>query len=232
MSFTLRKGDILGITGLLGSGRTELALALFGAFRPDRGEIRVHGKPVRLRGIRSAIASGIGYVPEDRLSEGLMLERSIGDNIVIGHIDTLVSRGMLDTDRMSAEVRRWVDALRIATPNPDNPVNTLSGGNQQRVVLAKGLATKPDILILNGPTVGVDIGSKHDIHEILHRLAGDGMGIIVISDDIPEILLNCNRILVMRQGRIESELDPATTSEESLAAMIAAQPRSQTRGAA
>jgi simple sugar transport system ATP-binding protein len=232
VSFALRAGDILGITGLLGSGRTELALALFGALRPDRGQVRVKGQPVTLRGIRSAIASGIGYVPEDRLSEGLMLERSIGDNIVIGHIDTLVTRGMLDNDRMSDEVGRWVEALKIATPNPDNAVNTLSGGNQQKVVLAKWLATKPDILILNGPTVGVDIGSKHDIHEILHRLAGDGMGIIVISDDIPEILLNCNRILLMGQGRIECELDPATTSEEALAAMVAAQPHAQPLGAA
>ncbi|HEY3549191.1 MAG TPA: sugar ABC transporter ATP-binding protein [Propionicimonas sp.] len=232
VSFTLRAGDILGITGLLGSGRTELALALFGALRPDHGTIRVKGTPVTLSGIRAAIASGIGYVPEDRLSEGLMLERSIGDNIVIGHIDTLVTKGMLDTGRRADEVRRWVDALRIATPDPENAVSTLSGGNQQRVVLAKWLATRPDILILNGPTVGVDIGSKHDIHEILHRLAADGMGIIVISDDIPEILLNCNRVLVMRQGRIESELDPATTTEEALAAMVAAQPRSLPAGAA
>jgi len=232
VSFALRSGDILGITGLLGSGRTELALALFGALRPDRGELRVKGQAVALRGIRSAIANGIGYVPEDRLSEGLMLERSIGDNIVIGHIDTLVSRGMIDSDRMAADVGHWVEALKIATPDPDNPVNTLSGGNQQRVVLAKWLATKPDILILNGPTVGVDIGSKHDIHEILHRLARDGMGIIIISDDIPEILLNCNRILLMRQGRIDCELDPATTTEETLAEMVAAQPRSQPLGAA
>ena len=221
VNFTLRRGEILGITGLLGSGRTELALTLFGAYKRDSGEIRVNGKPVALHGIRDAIANGIGYVPEDRLTEGLFLERSIGDNVVISQIDSLASRGgLLDPQKKSLKAAEWVEQLKIATPDPDNAANTLSGGNQQRIVLAKWLATGPDVLILNGPTMGVDIGSKHDIHQILRGLAAKGMGIIVISDDIPEVIGNCNRILLMKAGRIEEELDPAVTTEAELAELM------------
>ncbi len=221
INFTLHKGEILGITGLLGSGRTELALTLFGLFSTDSGEIKVKGKAVKLGGIRDAIAHGIAYVPEDRLTEGLMLERSIADNIVISELDHFTSAlGMINTRRRQEEVDRWVDELRIATRNADNPVNTLSGGNQQRVVLAKWLAANPDILILNGPTVGVDIGSKSDIHTILHRLAQDGMGIIVISDDIPELLQISRRILILDEGRITAEVEPETTTEQRLSDLI------------
>lgn len=221
VSFTLHKGEILGITGLLGSGRTELALSLFGVFPAEEGTIRVGGKEVRLGSIADAMDNGIGYVPEDRLSEGLALERSIGDNIVVSEIDNMVTGlGLLDSDKRRAEVQRWVEELRIATPNPDNPVNTLSGGNQQRVVLAKWLATNPDILILNGPTVGVDIGSKQEIHLILQELAKSGMGIIVISDDIPELRQTCRRVLLLTEGRIDTEVDPRTKTEDELADMI------------
>ena len=220
VSFTLRKGEILGITGLLGSGRTELALTLFGACARSSGEVRVKGAPVELRSVRDAIAAGIGYVPEDRLTEGLFLDRSIGDNIVISEIDQLVSKGLLDQRDKRAAAAEWVRQLKIATPDPENAASTLSGGNQQRIVLAKWLATHPDILILNGPTVGVDIGSKHDIHEILRDLAAKGMAIIVISDDIPEVIGNCNRILLMKAGRIEREVDPGSTTEAELAALM------------
>ncbi|MDO5678009.1 MAG: sugar ABC transporter ATP-binding protein [Propionibacteriaceae bacterium] len=221
VSFALRKGEVLGITGLLGSGRTELALTLFGVFEPDGGELKVGGKPVRLKGIRDAVANGIAYVPEDRLTEGLMLERSIADNIVISEIDDLsTALGVTRPRRRQAEVDRWVEELSIATKNPDNAANTLSGGNQQRVVLAKWLATEPDVLILNGPTVGVDIGSKHDIHVILKDLADSGMGIIVISDDIPELLRVTNRVLLLQEGRIVAEVDPATTTQQELSNLI------------
>ncbi len=221
VNLSLRQGEILGITGLLGSGRTELALSLFGALPSDTGEIRVEGKPVKLDSVRTAIAHGIGYVPEDRLTEGLFLERSIGSNIVISEIDSFVSKfGVLDQAKADAEAARWVKDLRIATPDPENAVNTLSGGNQQRIVLAKWLATKPKVLILNGPTVGVDIGSKHDIHRILRELAAEGLAVIIISDDISEVIQNCNRVMVMNAGRIVAEVDPATTSDAELAELM------------
>ena len=221
VSFSLWGGEILGITGLLGSGRTELALTLFGAHTADAGVLKVKGEPVRLTGIRKAIDANIAYVPEDRLTEGLFLERSIGDNIVISEFDGITrALGILDRPKQQAEVQHWVDELKVATPDPDNAANTLSGGNQQRIVLAKWLATKPDILILNGPTVGVDIGSKHDIHQILQRLAAQGIGIIIISDDIPEVITNCNRVLVMRGGRIDQEIDPTVTTEKQLADLM------------
>ena len=221
VTLSLRPGEILGITGLLGSGRTELALSLFGALPADRGEIRLEGQPVTLDGIRSAIAHGIGYVPEDRLTEGLFLERSIGSNITISEIDSFASKlGVFDKAAAKAAAEAWVKDLRIATPDPENAVNTLSGGNQQRIVLAKWLATNPKVLILNGPTVGVDIGSKHDIHRILRELAAEGLAVIIISDDIPEVIQNCNRVMVMNAGRIVAEVDPAVTGDAELAELM------------
>lgn len=156
-------------------------------------------------------------MPEDRLSEGLFLPRSIADNVVISEIDRLASGvGVLNRGKRSAEIDRWVKGLAIATPDPNNACSTLSGGNQQRIVLAKWLACNPDVLVLNGPTVGVDIGSKHDIHAILQRLANEGMAIIIISDDLPEVLENCSRLLVLKAGRVVKELLPADTNEQEV----------------
>ena len=166
---------------------------------------------------RDAIAVGIGFVPEDRLSEGLFLTQSIADNIIISEIDHLSNgAGVLKRKECKNEVDKWVRELAIKTPDPQNACTTLSGGNQQRIVLAKWLACKPDVLILNGPTVGVDIGSKHDIHVILQRLADQGMAVIIISDDLPEVLENCSKMLVMKKGRIVAQLEPAQTDEATV----------------
>lgn len=217
VSFDLYPGEILGITGLLGSGRTELALAMFGKEPIDTGEIIIDGKKVRLNNIKKAVKHGIGYVPEDRLTEGLFLTQSIGRNVIASIIDLMKDKtGFLRRPKIKKEIDKWVDDLKIKTASADYPVQTLSGGNQQRVVLAKWLATNPKVLILNGPTVGVDIGSKTDIHEILRKLADEGMSIVIISDDIPEILYNCNRILIMRKGRIVGEFGGKTITEEML----------------
>ncbi|MGB4405412.1 MAG: sugar ABC transporter ATP-binding protein [Sphaerochaeta sp.] len=217
VSFDLRKGEIIGITGLLDSGRTELALSMFGIRPIDVGTFLVNGKEVKISNPQVAMENKIGYVPEDRLSEGLFLTQSIADNIVISEIDSLANKiGVLDHTSRSAEIKRWVKELAIGTPNPDNACQTLSGGNQQRVVLAKWLALNLDILILNGPTVGVDIGSKHDIHEILQKLAKEGLALLIISDDLPEVLENCSRILVMKSGRIVADLDAAQTDEKTI----------------
>lgn len=214
ISFSVKGGEILGVTGLLDSGRTELALSLFGMLPADKGKIRIHGNEVALKDPQTAIANKIGFVPEDRLSEGLFLDQSIGDNIAISEIDNLTNKGLLDKKQYQEEIDRWVKELTIATPNPDNAASTLSGGNQQRIVLAKWLACKPDVLILNGPTVGVDIGSKHDIHVILQALADKGMAVIIVSDDLPEILENCSRVMVLRDGRMSGEFLTSDASEK------------------
>jgi simple sugar transport system ATP-binding protein len=217
ISFELMPGEILGITGLLGSGRTELALALFGAQPADSGTISVEGKPIEIGSIQDAMKHGIGYVPEDRLTEGLFLDQSIGRNIVVRMIDRYVGRGgLLDGREIEKGIQAGVNHLSIKAGSPALPVKSLSGGNQQRVVLAKWLASSPRILVLNGPTVGVDIGSKSELHEILRELARQGMGLIVISDDIPELMQTCNRILLMRRGRFVDEFRRQDTAESQL----------------
>ena len=218
ISFSLRGGEILGITGLLDSGRTELALSMFGVKPATSGQILRNGKTVSIRKPQDAIANQIGFVPEDRLSEGLFLTQSIADNTIISEIDRLKTKsGTFDRKARKEEVDRWVKELAIATPDPNNNANTLSGGNQQRIVLAKWLACNPEVLILNGPTVGVDIGSKHDIHMILQKLAREkGMGIIVISDDLPEVLQTCSRVLVLKDGRIVHEAPSEGLTEQTI----------------
>ncbi|MBI9108687.1 MAG: sugar ABC transporter ATP-binding protein [Spirochaetales bacterium] len=217
ISFSLFKGEILGITGLLDSGRSELALSMFGMNKIDSGTFELNGKVVKIDSPQAAIENKIGYVPEDRLTEGLFLSQSIADNIIISVIDKFTGKaGILDNEKREKEIKLWVEELSIATPDPNNECQTLSGGNQQRIALAKWLACNLDILILNGPTVGVDIGSKHDIHEILQNLANKGLGVIIISDDLPEILENCSRVLVMKSGKIVSDLDAKTSDEQAI----------------
>ena len=232
-SLSVRPGEILGITGLLGSGRTELAMSLFGMIPLDAGTVTVSGQQVSLRGVRDAIKAGIAYVPEDRLTEGLFLSRSIGDNITIAEMDAFTHYlGFIDKEAIRAEERRWVERLGVLTPDPDNAVNTLSGGNQQKVVLAKWLATNPSVLILNGPTVGVDIGSKFTIHSILRELDAQGMAIIIISDDIAEVLTNCSTIAIMRAGHLSEPMSPDALTEAELTRLLSEEgtPASSTEG--
>jgi simple sugar transport system ATP-binding protein len=222
ISFDLRRGEILGITGLIGSGRTETALALFGLNPPDSGEIRIKDKPVTITGPASAIANGIAYLPEDRLSQGLFVEQSIGNNIIITILTELLNKiKILAKARQEEAKKQWIKKLAIKTPSHLAPANSLSGGNQQRVVLAKWLAINPAVFILDGPTIGIDIGSKHTIHEIIRGLAGEGMAIIMISDEIPEVLDNCNRVLIMAKGRIVKEIaDTSTVKAEEVFEVI------------
>jgi len=222
VSFDLWPGEILGVTGLLGSGRTELALALFGMEPATEGEIRIEGREVSIRSIHDALRNGIGYVPEDRLTEGLFLSKSLADNAAAGTARDLAGRlGLLPPRAVLRFGEAWIRRLRIAAPSASVPVRNLSGGNQQRVVLARWIALAPKVLVLNGPTVGVDIGSKSEIHAILEDLAAKGMGILIMSDDIPEVLHNCNRILLMKRGRIVEEFDGAATDENELARKLA-----------
>ncbi len=223
ISFTLKPGEVLGVAGRLGSGRTQLAKALFGLLPPDRGEIRLDGKLLSLRSPLDAIHAGIGYVPEDRLTEGLFLTQSVARNISVGRVGAFAGLlGWLDRSGLGAEARQWLQRLNVVAPNVAAPVRWLSGGNQQRVVLARWLAKKPRILILNGPTVGIDIGSKVDIHQIIAGLSAEKLGTIVISDDLPELIACCHRILVMKGGRIVNAFATEETSERALADELAA----------
>jgi simple sugar transport system ATP-binding protein len=221
INLELRAGEIVGVTGLLGSGRTELALALYGMLPIESGRIYIDQKPVAVRSNGDAIAHGIGYLPEDRLTEGLFLDQSVARNVVVRTIGSLRGAlGLTDPQKINGQVNQWVEGLRIKTANPALPVKTLSGGNQQRVVLAKWLASKPKIMILNGPTVGVDVGSKGELHSLMKELAGEGMGLLVISDDIPELLQTCNRILLMRHGRIVEEIRSKDTTANELSVKL------------
>lgn len=217
VSFSIAPGEILGITGLLGSGRTELAEAIFGQYPVDSGEIIVEGKSVRLNSSSAAIKAGIGYVPPDRLTQGLFLDQSIVRNLVAVGIDRHRGRGgILAKSRLYEEGEKWIKDLRIKTKNSQNPVTSLSGGNQQRVVLAKWLAMNPHLMILNGPTVGVDIGSKREILEIIRDRAQEGMAFLVVSDDIPELIQICHRVLVIKNGHVSKEFNESELDENVL----------------
>jgi simple sugar transport system ATP-binding protein len=216
ISLTIRRGEVVGLTGLLGAGRTELALALFGMTRLDRGSVLIEGLPAEIFPNRAAIAAGIAYLSEDRLGLGVNLRQSIADNISIAVVDRLASHGVVAPRRRRTLAAGWAQRLSIKMSAIDAPVQTLSGGNQQRVVLAKWLATNPKVLILDGPTVGVDIRNKQGIYKLIRGLAGDGMAILLISDEIDEVYFNTDRVLHMRGGRIVGEYVPGAVPEASL----------------
>ena len=217
VSFSIAPGEILGITGLLGSGRTELAEAIFGQYPVDSGEVLVGGISISLNSSAAALRAGIGYVPPDRLTQGLFLEQSILRNLVAVSIFQYQSKmGSLARSRLRAAGEHWINELKIKTRNSQNPVTSLSGGNQQRVVLAKWFAMNPKFMILNGPTVGVDIGSKREILEIIRDRAQSGMAFLVVSDDIPELIQICHRVLVIKNGEISKEYNEIQMNEENL----------------
>ena len=177
----------------------------------------LEGRRLALRSNRDAIANGIAYLSEDRLTLGLVMEQPISSNIAIGVIDRLARRsGLMASDARRALVRRWIEELAIKVGDPEDAVSTLSGGNQQRVALAKWLATEPRLLILDSPTVGVDIGAKEGIYQIVRRLADRGLAVILISDEIPEVFYNSHRVLVMREGRISAAFAPRDCTEATL----------------
>lgn len=220
VSFTLQKGEILGITGLLGSGRTELVESIFGYRKAESGKIFINGNEIKIRTVSDAIKHKIGYVPSERITQGIFLAQSIKDNISIEKWKDFSSKlGVLNNQKIDNAVDTWVKELSIMLVNTNNFIGTLSGGNQQKCVLAKWLLLDLNVLILNGPTVGVDIGAKFDIYQIIKNLAKNGLSVIIISDDISELLSNCNRILVMKNGRLAENVVNENISEEALAKM-------------
>ena len=209
IDLTLRAGEIVGLTGLMGAGRTELGHTLFGMTRPDRGTIRLLGKPVTMRSNRDAVALGIAYVSEDRLALGLIQPQSIADNLVITVLPQISGPdGLISSDRKRRVVDHWLREFAVKIGRPGHAIATLSGGNQQRVVLGKWLATEPKVLILDSPTVGVDVGARAGIYRIVRELAEKGLAILLICDEVPEAYFNADRVLHMAGGRIVAEYDP------------------------
>ncbi|WP_354497092.1 sugar ABC transporter ATP-binding protein [Mycetocola sp. 2940] len=207
ISFTAHAGEIIGLTGLMGSGRSEIADAIFGIIPFTSGRVSVDGRDIRSGDVASAIAAGIAYVPSDRLTQGVFLDQSISRNLVASSISSFASRlGWLQPKAIREGVDDLIADLSMKVGSPADPVSSLSGGNQQRVVIGKWLATNPRVLVLNGPTVGVDIGSKSAILQILRQKAAQGITVLLISDDVPELVSVCHRVLVVRRGRLVDEI--------------------------
>ncbi|MGD9908563.1 MAG: sugar ABC transporter ATP-binding protein, partial [Mesotoga sp.] len=213
----VHKGEIVSITGLMGSGRTEFVLSLFGMNPPDEGEIFVEGKRVSPGSAVDAMRAGIAYVPEDRLQHGLIMEQPVSKNIVLTVLKRILSRiRLLSKVKERTEVRRWIDELSIKIPSIDSPVNTLSGGNQQRVVIAKWLAINPKVLILDSPTVGIDVAAKDSIYKIIRELAAEGISIIMITDEAEEAIYHSNTTYIMSAGRIIGKYNSIELTEKEL----------------
>lgn len=208
ISFAVRRGDILGLTGLLGSGRTELALSLFGLNPPDGGEILLEGRRARIGCPAEAKRAGIALLPEDRATQGMFRERSIRENVTSAMVGDLAGKlGRMDFARERRIAADGVGKLRVRAPSIETAIGSLSGGNQQKAVVAKWINTGPKIFIMDSPTVGVDIGSKAEIYELIQEFAREGMAILFITDELEELLANCNRVLVMAQGRLAAQLN-------------------------
>ena len=223
VSFSVYPGEILAIAGLCGAGRTELALAVFGAAPRRGGEIRVEGVPVRIDSPADAMAAGIGYLPEDRRDAGLFLDMPVTANIVAARLEQF-GRWRLNDGRMAAVAAQYRQALGISTPDLRTPIENLSGGNQQKVVLARWLLRSPKVLIVDEPTRGIDVGAKAEVHDLLRRLADQGTAVVLISSELPEILAIADRILVMREGRISAELLGRQATEHEILRYAATTP--------
>ena len=221
VSFDLHRGEIVGLAGLVGAGRSEMALGVFGAPPPERGEVWLNGARITVDRPLSAMRHGIGLVPEDRKAQGLVLMHGVGTNLSLAALRRLSRAGMIDFAAERGVVGRYIQRLRVKTPSTDQVVGLLSGGNQQKVVLAKWLATHPSVLIIDEPTRGVDVGAKAEIYALMRELAAAGLAILVISSDLPEVLTISDRVLVMREGRLTGELSHAEATEERIMALAA-----------
>lgn len=216
VNLSVRAGEIVALAGLVGGGRTELARTIFGLTRPDHGSILLRGKEVDISSTARAIESGIAYVPEDRRRHGVILDLAISANITLASLNRFSRMGALDFSRERETAAEYTRKLEIKTPAIFAPVATLSGGNQQKVALSRWLVTKPSMLILDEPTQGIDVGAKSEIHELMTELAAQGVAILMISSELPEILGMSDRVLVMREGRLVAELSRAEATQENV----------------
>ncbi len=233
VSFDVHAGEVVGLAGLVGAGRSELAEAIFGHDRMLAGSVAVRGRPIRLKSPADAIAAGIGFAPEDRKSQALLLMRSVKDNISLAVPDLISRFDFVDPGAERRIAAEFADRLRIRTPSLDTAVSNLSGGNQQKVVLARWLARHPKVLILDEPTKGIDVGAKAEIYRLIAELAGEGIALLVISSEMPELLGMADRILVMAGGRLVAELGREAANEERILNLAMADnlTRTETAGA-
>jgi ABC-type sugar transport system ATPase subunit len=220
VSFQVRSGEILGLAGLVGAGRTEVARAIFGLDAHDSGELLLDGRPVRIRGPRDAVKARVGYVPEDRKQDGLVLGLTVRDNTVMSILSELARMGVITRQLETPTVLSMIERFRLRPPDPDRTVATLSGGNQQKVVMGRWTAATPRVLFLDEPTRGVDVGAKAEIHGLMGELAAQGVAIVMISSELVEVLSASDRILVLHQGRVTGELSREEATEERI--MLAA----------
>jgi L-arabinose transport system ATP-binding protein len=219
VSFEVREGEVVALAGLVGAGRSELARAIVGDVPLHEGTVEVDGKPVRLRSPRDAVKAGIGLAPEERKAEALLLDGTVRDNASLAVLDRLRRLRFVRRGEERRLVQRYVDQLSVRTPSIEQRVRKLSGGNQQKVVLARWLARRPKVLILDEPTRGIDVGAKAEIYSIVDELAGSGVAVLLISSELPEVLGLGDRILVMHDGRLAGELEPDDATEERILAL-------------
>ena len=221
-SFQLRAGEILGIAGLDGSGRTEVLENLFGSMTKGGGTIRLHGKEIKNRNPRESIKNGFALLTEERRATGIFGIRSILDNTVISNLKNYLIGGICLSEKKMRQDTEWsIQAMRIKTPSQDTQIRSLSGGNQQKVIIGRWLLTKPEVLLLDEPTRGIDVGAKYEIYELIINLAKEGKGVIMVSSEMPELLGVCDRILVMSGGQLAGEVDAKNTSQEEILTLAA-----------
>ncbi|MDR6417063.1 sugar ABC transporter ATP-binding protein [Pseudarthrobacter sulfonivorans] len=216
VSFTVRSGEIVGLSGLVGAGRSEVARAIFGIDKYDTGAVIVHNHPLKALSPKASMAAGIGFVPEDRRKQGLVMELNVSRNLTLTLRKRLSRFGLLSSKSEASTTNEWAKKLQIKAGSPESPISTLSGGNQQKVVLGKWLATGPKILIIDEPTRGIDVGTKSEVHRLISELAGTGLAVLMISSELPEILGMSDRVLVMHEGRITAELSRSEATEETV----------------
>lgn len=221
-AFSVRAGEVVGIAGLMGAGRTELAMSIFGRSYGQKisGALKLHGKEVSIKDVPNAIAAGLAYVTEDRKSLGLILDDTIQRNTTLANLPRVAKRGVLDEGEEARVAEEYRTSLQIRTPSVQQIVGNLSGGNQQKVVLAKWLFTEPDVLILDEPTRGIDVGAKFEIYGLINELSARDKGVVMISSELPELLGMCDRIYVMNEGKIVGELHAKDATQERIMSMI------------
>ncbi len=216
INFTLHRGEVLGFAGLVGAGRSEIMSAIFGADKYDSGQIYLEKRPVRIKSPGQAIANGIAMVPENRKKQGLILINTVGFNITLANIKSLCRHSVIDKNRCRELIKKYIKTLNVKTSSANQIIQNLSGGNQQKAVLAKWLAINPKVLILDEPTRGIDIGAKQEIYSLIDKLSAEGMGIIMISSELPEIINMCDNVCVVREGNITAQLSKTELSQSNI----------------